>query len=385
MEKIKPVKIAVMSFENGHCYWLFRALLEQPMVEVIAVSFSPKTGAMQRFKMGEDCFKGVEMFYDDEEMLNAHPEIEACVCGGTNAEHIKEFRLCAERGIHVISMKVPTMDLDEYNEMLALQKKHNICVHIELEMRWKASVERMIEVMHSGEIGEVQSVIAYNYSHNPIIKNPWTDIPEQSYGKRVHIRPGSKNFRGGALTDHPHVFDLIRYMLKSDFDTVYAEVAPNMRDYAATEDMVYIIAKMKNGVIVSIDPSYCNRENPSPLSSDPAKYSVSPRGVMVEMQVNGSKGSMLADNYQADYCERMMPVGRAERGDLGNWYMVTGGGFSIDNQRPLFIGNFVRNIRLGDAYAPALSLAEHKKTIQVMNAAYESIYTGKTVKVRYDD
>lgn len=382
MEKLKPVKIAVMSFENGHCYWLYKGLQEQPMVEVVAVSFSPKTGVGMMNKMGEEAFSGVDKYYDDEEMLNAHPEIEACVCGGTNAEHIKEFRLCAERGIHIISMKVPTMDMEEYDEMLALQKKHNICVHIELEMRWKASIERMIEVMESGQIGELQSVIAYNYSHNPLLMNPWTDIPEQSYGKRVRIRPGSKNFRGGALTDHPHVFDLIRYMVKSEFDTVYAEAAPNMRDYAVTEDMVYIIAKMKNGVIVSIDPSYCNRENPNALSNNVNKYSTYPEGVMVGMQMNGSKGSILADNYQADYCERMWPADKDNRGD---WYMVTGGGFAIDNQRPLFIRNFVRNIRLGDAYAPVLSLAEHKKTIQVMNAAYESIYTGKTIKVKYDE
>ena len=35
-----------------------------------------------------------------------------------------------------------------------------------------------------------------------------------------------------SMTDHPHIFDLIRYITGSEFESVYAEVAPNMRDSA---------------------------------------------------------------------------------------------------------------------------------------------------------
>lgn len=101
-------------------------------------------------------------------MLKAHPEIECCAICGANGIHMRQFRLCAERGIHIISMKVPTLNIDEYNEMLALREKYGITVHTELEMRWRASIERIKEVIASGALGEVESFTAYNYSHNPM-------------------------------------------------------------------------------------------------------------------------------------------------------------------------------------------------------------------------
>ncbi len=376
MEQIKPVKIAMMSFENGHCFFLYQALLRQPMVEVVAVSFAPRQRIIYEKRLSKEIFDGVDIFYDDEEMLKAHPEIEACVLGGANCRHMAQFRMCATRGIHVISMKAPTYDMAEYDEMIRLQEENNIRVFVELEMRWKASTERIKEIINSGQLGEINSFSAYNYSHNPMWWQHWMDIPEESYGKRIPIRPGSRNFRGGCLTDHPHIFDLVRYILDSDFDTIYAEAAPNMRDGAETEDMVYVIAKMKNGVTVSLDPSYANREPEQARLKNLTFLSEYPRPVQVELQINGSKGSILSDPYGADYSECLTPEMR---------YRVSGGGYAIDSQRPIFIGNFVRNIRLGDAYNPPVSLREHKKTIQAMNAAYESIYTGKVVKVQYDD
>jgi hypothetical protein len=92
--------------------------------------------------------------------------------------------------------------MDEYDEMMRLQKEHGILVYIELEMRWKATIERIRDIVASGKLGKIESFVAYNYSHNPMWWYHWMDIPEQSYGKRLPIHPGDRVFRGGALTDH---------------------------------------------------------------------------------------------------------------------------------------------------------------------------------------
>ena len=107
MEQLKPIKLGVMGFENGHAYWLYRACRNEPMIEVVACAFGPRERIIHENRLGEDAFNGVECYYDEEQMLNEHPEIEACICAGSNDKHMKEFRLCAERGVHVISMKVP--------------------------------------------------------------------------------------------------------------------------------------------------------------------------------------------------------------------------------------------------------------------------------------
>lgn len=376
MEKLK---MAVTGFENGHCYFLYQALKRNPDIEIVAVSFAPRARIIYENRLGQNIFEGPDIFYDEEEMFNAHPEIEACICGGANSRHIHEFRLCADRGIHVISMKAPSYDMDEYNEMIRLAKEKNIIVYIELEMRWKATVERIREIIASGKLGEIQAFNAYNYSHNPMWWNHWMDIAESSYGKRIHIRPGSRTFRGGALTDHPHIFDIVRYIFDSDFETVYSEAAPNMRDGAETEDLIYVIGRLQNGVIFSLDPSYANRETERARANGENYYSNLsnyPRPVQVEMQVTGSKGTLYADSYGADYVEYLVPGSHK--------YAVLASDLSIDDQRNLFIHNFICDIRDGKDRA-AVSLSEHKKTILAMNCAYDSVYRGEPVKVNYDE
>ena len=60
----------------------------------------------------------VVLCYDsDEAMLDAHPEIEAVVLASENSEHLRQVKLCAERKINILSMKIPTFDMDEYAEM----------------------------------------------------------------------------------------------------------------------------------------------------------------------------------------------------------------------------------------------------------------------------
>lgn len=367
------LKLAVVGFENGHCFWLFKALQSEPDVEVVALSFAPRARIIYENRLGRDVFDGVDIYYDDEEMFNAHPEIEACICGGANVRHMEEFRMCAERGIHVLSMKAPSYDMAEYNEMIRLAKEHHILVYIELEMRWKATIERIREIVASGRLGEIESFNAYNYSHNPMWWTHWMDVPEMSYGKRIPLHEGGRIFRGGALTDHPHIFDLVRYIFDSDYDTVYAEAALNMRDGAETEDLVYVIGRLKNGIQFSLDPSYANRE-PEQARIVGMNLSKYPRPVQVEMQVTGSKGTLYADSYGADYIEDLAPGTQK--------YMVFTDDLRIDNQRRIFIRNFISDIQNGTDHS-VLSLEEHKKTLMAMNAAYDSIYSGQPVKVEY--
>ncbi len=372
MEKIK---MAVMGFENGHCYYIYQALKGMEEVEIVAVSFSPRARIVYENRLGRDYFNDVDIFYDDEEMLKAHPEIQACVCGGSNFRHMKEFRLCAERGIHVISMKAPTYDMAEYDEMLRLKEKYGIVVHIELEMRWKATVQRIRKIVADGDLGTVRAFHAYNYSHYPMWWYHWMDIPEESYGKRIAIRPGDRHFRGGALTDHPHIFDLTRYMFDTEFDTIYAEAAPNMRDGAETEDLVYVIGRLKNGIVFSLDPSYANRE-PEQARVHGFNLSRYPRPVQVEMQVTGDKGTLYCDSYEADYIEYLEPDTQI--------YRVVSPTIPLDDQRHMFFGQFFADVREGKdrAFVP---LKEHKKTIQAINAAYDSIYRGEPVKVNTEE
>ena len=370
---MKPVKVAILRFDNGHVRPISCALKDDPMFEIVAVSYSP----LNPVSMGRSFMKGIPFYYDDEQLLNEHPEVELAVCGGTNRMHLNQFRLCAERGIHVISMKVPTMDMDEYAEMLKLQKEHGIQVAIELEMRWRAEILRIKDLIKSGAIGKPLSLNAYNYSHFPMWWNPWMNTPEESYGKRVKLKPNDPEdyrYRGGALTDHPHIFDLARFIFDSDYDFIYAEAAPNMRYDAEVEDLLTITGRLKNGVIFSLDPSYGNFEKKifKRVNDDFSKY---PRTVEVELAVHGEKGSIIANVYGAKAYQAMYLPSE----DFKHW---GSSGASFSDTRRIFTHNFVRRIRGEEAGEDlTTSLSEHVSIIKAMNAAYESMATGKIVKL----
>ena len=231
MEDFKPIKVGIMSFKNSHVTGMFDAIESSPLFEIVAVSLSDeKRHQLEERYANKHLFDKYDCYKDDAQMIKEHPEIELCICGGSNKEHMDQFRLCALNKINVIMMKIPTLDMAEYDEMIRLEKESGIKVSIELEMRWYAAVERIKSLIEEGVLGEVTSINALNYSHFTLFWNSWVNDPLESYGKVVPLRDNDNRFRGGAMTDHPHLFDLVRYITNSEFESVYAEVAPNMRE-----------------------------------------------------------------------------------------------------------------------------------------------------------
>lgn len=354
----RPVKIAILSCNHGHAKSYY-GLAKEKMFDLVGVS------------MGQDAERldlldpKVPRYKSDEELYEAHPELEAVVIASDNKSHIAQVREAVRRGLHIYSMKVPTFSPEEYREMIELTEKAGIVFQIELELRNYGSVHRVQEMIAEGELGELLSLNMINYSHNPVWWRPWQCNPEKSFGERVELRPGDERFRGGALADHPHVFDLARYFTGSSFDTVYAEPQPNIRDGVETEDMVRIIGRMKNGTIVSIDPSYANNEHHVKVQVDWWKY---PQVVEVFMSAVGTKGTLVADIYGKHSYNQGGVNGTYICGMPTNITM-----WSIMTQE------FYECVRYGKK--PTINLRWHYETIAAMNAAYESITTGKPVKV----
>ncbi len=357
---MKPVKIAILSCNHGHAPGYY-PLQNDPLFELVGVSVAP--GYENIVKL--DRIPNIPKYSSDEELYAANPDLEAVIIASDNKSHMKQVRDAAARGLHIYSMKVPTFDMDEYQEMIEVTEKAGVVFQVELEMRHHAPIYRVKELIEAGKIGDLLSINMINYSHNPVWWRPWQCDPESSYGKRVPIRPGDDRFRGGALADHPHVFDAIRYITGSSFDTVYANVSPNLREGVETEDMVRVIGRLKNGVIYSIDPSYGNDEHKVPVQIDWEKY---PRCVEVFMTAVGTKGTILADLYGKTYY--------SQRGKDSEYMCDSLGAIGFWNRRAM---EFYECIR--DGVKPPVGLREHWESIMTMNVAYESISTGKIQKM----
>ena len=359
---MKPVKIAILSCNHGHAPGYY-GLKNDPMFELVAVSLKGEAYNDVRVKNLE----GIPLYDTDEALFDAHPELEAVILASDNASHFRQVCEASKRGLHIFSMKVPTFNMQEYDEMICLTEEAGVVCQVELEMRHHAPIYRIKEAIEAGKIGKLLSVNAVNYSHNPVWWRPWQANPEASYGSRVSLRPGDDRFRGGALADHPHLFDIIRYITDSEFSQVYAEVSPNIREGVETEDMIRVIGRLKNGVCYSIDPSYANDEEhvSQMIGSEWNKY---PRCVEVFMTAVGTKGVIIADLYGKTYCHQLQSNGK---------YIASGLGSSgLWNRR---MEEFYHCIRSGKK--PTVGLRNHYDSIAAMNAAYDSVSTGQIIQL----
>ena len=60
-------------------------------------------------------------------------------------------------GKHIFSMKVPTFDMQQYDEMIRLTEQAGVVCQVELEMRHHAPVYRVKEAIQNGAIGKLLS------------------------------------------------------------------------------------------------------------------------------------------------------------------------------------------------------------------------------------
>lgn len=121
---MKPIKIAMMSMTHGHTRKYYQTLKDNPKLDWIAVS----TANDEVRQVFLNSVSNIPCYDSDEEMLDAHPEIEAVVLASENSEHLRQVKLCASRKIHILSMKIPSFDMDEYNEMIELTEKGKRCL-----------------------------------------------------------------------------------------------------------------------------------------------------------------------------------------------------------------------------------------------------------------
>jgi UDP-N-acetylglucosamine 3-dehydrogenase len=356
---MRPLKVAMLSLTHGHTRKYYQTLKDNPKLKWVAV-YAENEKVKDIFLKGN---YGIPCYMDQQEMFDRHPDIEAVIMASANCRHLQQFRECAGRGIHVLSMKIPTFDMEEYAEIVELVEKSGIVCQVELELHYNPVVSRIKQMVSNGELGRINAINATNITLSPVWAFPWQGVPEESYGKRVPLSPGDNRFRGGSLCDHPHVFDLIRWLTNSDFDYVYAEAGQNIRQDIEVEDILLINGKMKNGVSFLFDPSWSRLEER--LEIPGPGWEIYPKRMEVNVTISGEKGIMLADCFGPNVYHNGAPKDR---------YTVQ---YTYFDEWIGMMDEFVDCIR--NKKIPKINLVWHRKTIEAMNACYESMNSGETV------
>ena len=351
----------MVSLTHGHTRKYYQTLRENSKLDWVA-SCAEDERAKEVYELYKN---GVPCYLSIDEMFEKHPDIEAVVLASANDKHLEQVKDCARRGVHVLSMKIPTIDPKEYDEMVEAVEKAGIVCQVELEMHYNPVVKRLQEIIESGKLGKILSVQATNITLSPVWAFPWQGSPEASYGKRVPLRDGDPRFRGGALCDHPHIFDLIRWLTKSDFDFVYSEVGPNIRPDLEVEDMILANGKMKNGTAFLFDPSWSRMEERLPVPGP--GWEVFPKRMEVNVTITGEKGVVACDCFGPNVYHNGAPNDR---------FTVQ---YTYFDEWIGLIDEFVACIR--EHKEPKINLKWHRGTIDAMNACYASIQTKAPAKV----
>jgi predicted dehydrogenase len=356
---MKPVKIAMMSLTHGHTRKYFQTLRESPKLDWVAACTGDPAVLERCRRQGLN----VPCYANAEEMFDRHPDIEAAVLASANAEHLGQVLMCVERGVHVLSMKIPTFDLAEYDRMTEAVDRAGLVCQIELELHYNPVVRRVFEQLAQGVVGRIRSFRATNITLSPVWAFPWQGSPELSYGRRTPLVEGDARCRGGALCDHPHVFDLVRWMTGCDFDHVFAEVAPNIRTDLEVEDLLLVTGKMTDGTTFLFDPSWSRLEER--LTEPGPGWEVFPKRMEVNLTIGGDRGALMADCFGPNVYHNGAPRDR---------YTVQ---YTYFDEWIGLVDEFVDCVRLGRT--PKINLRWHRHTIEAMNACYESVAAGEPV------
>jgi len=358
---MRPVKIAMLSLTHGHTRKYYQTLRDSPKLDWVAAC--AENDVVERIFRSKN--PDIPCYRDEQEMFDRHPDIEAVVLASANSRHLEQVEACAQRKIHILSMKIPTFDMAQYDRMIEVVEKAHIVCQIELEMHYNPVVHRVWKLLNEGAIGPIRAVAATNITLSPVWAFPWQGVPELSYGRRVPLAEGNPRFRGGALCDHPHIFDMIRWLTGTDFQSVFAEQAPNLREDLEVEDMLLITGKMTDGATFLLDPSWSRLEER--LAEPGPGWEVFPKRMEVNLTLHGEKGTLLADCFGPNVYHNGGPRDR---------YTVQ---YTYFDEWIGLVDEFVDCVR--NHRQPKINLRWHRRTIEVMNACYDSLARSQPVRV----
>lgn len=366
---MKPVNTLVAGTANPHVPgYLNGAAKNTSFINLLAVSDYDNKRIKDAHRFLKD-LPAVSFYSDWREMFDAFPEAEAVIIGSDNKHHFEMFKEAIKRKLHIYSMKVVSMNEDEGEELLRLTKYYDKVIQIELELHFSPQFRYAKKLLEQGRLGKIESIYLTNISQSPINYFPdWGD-PELSYGKTVPMKPGAKNYRGGGLTDHPHPFDLIRWITGREFKKIFAVNAKNQREYLRVEDHVAITGELDDGTKIFINPSYSNLEE-----KVPTRRLLWPKSLECNLKITGTEGY-----YAADYFDKHVYV-------VGKNYVspdrliVDGSGRVKLDENDSMMGCFYDCVR-GLREKPESTLEDGIAAVRVMNAAYESIYHNKVIEL----
>lgn len=255
-------------------------------------------------------------------------DIQAVIVCSENVNHRDHVLKAASYNKHILCEKPIAIEMNDAVEMIEACKKQNVILQVAYPVRFASPIQHVNDIIKAGELGEVLAVNATNHGQMP---GGWF-IDKALSG-------------GGSATDHiVHIMDLLRWMLKDEVKSVYAEFDTRFYDIEV-EDCGLVLLEMESGVIVSIDPSW-SRPKTFPTWGD------------VTLEIVGTDGVLSVDALKE---HSILYNDASNKIEHKPW--------SEDMDEKL-VEDFISCIKEGRA--PFISGQDGLRTLEVVKAAYEA-------------
>ncbi|MFK3938155.1 Gfo/Idh/MocA family protein [Alkalihalobacillus sp. NPDC078783] len=265
-------------------------------------------------------------------------DIDAVIICSENVNHREHVMKAASFKKHILCEKPIATELNHAIEMIQACEQHQVILQVAYPVRFSEPIQEMKAMIDRGVIGDVLAVNATNHGQMP---GGWFIQKDQS--------------GGGAATDHiVHLMDLLRWTLKDEVASVYAEFDQRFYEIEV-EDCGLVQLEMESGVVITIDPSW-SRPKSFPTWGD------------VTLEVIGTNGVLSVDALKQHSVLYNDETNRVER---KSW---------AADMDALLVDDFIACVK--NDSAPFISGEDGLRTLEVVKAAYQSDQEKRLIKLK---
>ena len=294
---------------------------------------------------------GIPAFTDMHEMMG-NAEIDVAVVlteSGAHAQHVVDL---ARHGKPIMVEKPMALHLEDADRMIAACDQFGARLFVVKQNRFNYPVVKLRQAIEAGRFGKL--VLG-------TVRVRW--CRDQSYYDQDDWR-GTWRFDGGVITNQAsHHIDLLEWMM-GDVESVFARGATRLVDIEA-EDTAVVTLKFKNGALGIIEATTATR----------------PKDLEGSISILGEKGTVEIGGFAVNEMKVWNFLEQRE-GDsevLEKYRTNPPNVYGFGHQE--YYDHVVSALRTGEKQM--VDGLEGRKSLELINAIYESIETGKEVQLRF--
>jgi predicted dehydrogenase len=160
----QPLRVAIAGLVHGHAEGFLSNAIRRSDVQIVGIS-DPDRALFNRYA-AQFSLNSSLYFSDMEEMLrSAKPQ--AVLVYSNTFDHRKIVELCAKHHISVMMEKPLAVSLQDARAIELAAREGKIQVLVNYETSWYPSNHALVDLVHSGALGDVRKVVVHDGHEGP--------------------------------------------------------------------------------------------------------------------------------------------------------------------------------------------------------------------------